>query len=424
MVYKEYKNDAYNLYTVKTNKFKTCELEIVFKSKITKEEITIKNFLIDCLSYTSKKYIKRKNIVEKLEDLYDAYLSVTNTRSGQLELTNFTLEFLDPQYCEKNYLKEIIDFLMEIIFNPNVIDNEFDATTFKIVRESNLAKINSNKDNAKRYALKRAVAEADGNSVASFYMVGYKEQLDKITPEKLYQYYLKFINETECDIYVIGNLDMEKINLLIDEKFRNMVIKDKISFEAINLKERKWPKKVVEKGNYNQASLVMVCNLKNLTFREKTYVMNVYNYIMGDGSLTNKLADNLREKNSLCYSTHSLYQKYDNAVLLYAGIEPKDYKFAVSLMKKVFREMQKGDFTLEEVETAKLNLINNLKLSLDNNLSILGNYLYHNIAKTPLIEEYLENMATVTKEEVVALANKIKINTIYMLEPGGQDEGN
>ena len=159
----------------------------------------------------------------------------------------------------------------------------------------------------------------------------------KITPEKLYQYYLKFINETECDIYVIGNLDMEKINLLIDEKFRNMVIKDKISFEAINLKERKWPKKVVEKGNYNQASLVMVCNLKNLTFREKTYVMNVYNYIMGDGSLTNKLADNLREKNSLCYSTHSLYQKYDNAVLLYAGIEPKDYKFAVSLMKKVLK---------------------------------------------------------------------------------------
>ena len=66
MEYKVYKNDTYNLYTIKTDKFKTCHLEIIFKKRIKNEEITINNFLGDYLNYTSKKYNKRKKVIEKL----------------------------------------------------------------------------------------------------------------------------------------------------------------------------------------------------------------------------------------------------------------------------------------------------------------------------------------------------------------------
>ena len=43
MEYKNYKYDTYTLYTIKTDKFKTCHLEIIFKNKINKEEITLLN---------------------------------------------------------------------------------------------------------------------------------------------------------------------------------------------------------------------------------------------------------------------------------------------------------------------------------------------------------------------------------------------
>ena len=34
MIYKVYKNNTYNIYTVKTDKFKTCHMEIVFRNNI------------------------------------------------------------------------------------------------------------------------------------------------------------------------------------------------------------------------------------------------------------------------------------------------------------------------------------------------------------------------------------------------------
>ena len=36
MIYKTYNNKTYNIYTIKTDKFKTCHMEIVFRNNINK----------------------------------------------------------------------------------------------------------------------------------------------------------------------------------------------------------------------------------------------------------------------------------------------------------------------------------------------------------------------------------------------------
>jgi hypothetical protein len=50
MTYKEYKNESYNLYTIKTDKFKTCHMEIIFYENFDSKLITPMNFLTDMLS--------------------------------------------------------------------------------------------------------------------------------------------------------------------------------------------------------------------------------------------------------------------------------------------------------------------------------------------------------------------------------------
>ena len=98
MEYKNYKHDTYTLYTIKTDKFKTCHLEIIFKNKINKEEITLLNLLGTYLAYTSKKYPKRRDVIEALEDLYDTNFYETNARVGQNIFASFIMDFLDPIY--------------------------------------------------------------------------------------------------------------------------------------------------------------------------------------------------------------------------------------------------------------------------------------------------------------------------------------
>ena len=42
MIYREYKANTYNIYTIKTDKFKTCHMEIIFRNNIKKEDVTKK----------------------------------------------------------------------------------------------------------------------------------------------------------------------------------------------------------------------------------------------------------------------------------------------------------------------------------------------------------------------------------------------
>ena len=186
MVYKKYENDTFNLYTVKTDKFKTCHMEIIFYNKFDEKNITKENVLADILSYSNSKYNKRKLVVEHLEDLYDAKFFATTTRIGNLRTLNFVIDFIDPIYADKNYLKEVIKFPIDMILNPNVKNGEFDEKTLKTVKSLRQAEIESVKESPMRYSIKRALNNTDKNMPASKMLVGNIEDLNNINSSSLY----------------------------------------------------------------------------------------------------------------------------------------------------------------------------------------------------------------------------------------------
>ena len=239
MKYKEYKRDSYNLYTIKTDKFRTCQIEIVFRQKLSKEKITINNLLIDCLTYTSKKYPRRKDVVEALEELYSANLLGITSRVGNALFSNIILEFLDPKYCDKDYLDNILAFPFEMLFNPNIENDEFDLHSFNIMKNRNMADIKSVKDIPSMYAIKRSIINMDNTSPTSFMTTGYLEDLENITSEDLVIAYKELLNNAVCDIYVIGNLDMDYVDKKISILFNNRYIKELDIDYFVNNKLRK-----------------------------------------------------------------------------------------------------------------------------------------------------------------------------------------
>ena len=81
-------------------------MEIILRNKIKKESITKWNFLCDMLMHSSKRYPKRKDIVIKLEDLYNSSVRGVASRLGNSYTMNFVVNFLNPKYCEKDFLKD------------------------------------------------------------------------------------------------------------------------------------------------------------------------------------------------------------------------------------------------------------------------------------------------------------------------------
>ena len=418
MEYKVYDYNSYRIHTIKTDKFKNCTLEIMFRNKLEKDKITENNMLVDTLMYSSKKYPTRRDVSVALENLYCSSVRGVISRTGESYIISFITDFLNPKYCEEGYLEDIIAFPFEMILNPNITCEEFDRRSFNIVKNRLKADILSLKENAMRYALRRSLCNMDSESISSYNMVGNIDDLDNITTSSLVNTYYNMLNDSICDIYVIGNLDMDYIVELIRKNFVNKTIKDNELGFFINNKLRSKVLDIEEHGDYEQDSFVMVYNLDKLTKRESYLVMRLFNLIFGTGGLTSKLYRYLREENSLCYSVSSMFQLFDNLLIIYAGIEKKDKNKCVKLVKKALKEMVNGEFSDEELENAKKNCISSLKMSIDTPSGNINSYLFHELLDFPLFDERIKDIKSVTKEEIINVAKKIKLNTIYLLSGG------
>ena len=422
MKYKKYETKSFNIYTIKTDKFKNCHMEIIFRDEVNQEKDLLNfSFLADLISDCSKNYPSRRDISIALENLYNARFYGVNQKVGKTIFTSFLLDFVNPKYItEEDYLTNVLKLQFEIIMKPYVKDEEFDITMFNIIKNRIRTNINNMKEDPTRLAINHALKKMDETSVTSYRILGTIEQLEEITPSSLYKVYKHLINDNSCDIFIIGDLDMDKVAKIITDNFKLRSVKSKNFELSVENKTRKKPFTITENGDYVQANLIMIYNLVNLSEREKNYVIRVFNFIFGNGSLNAKLMNYLREENGLCYGVSSMYLKRDNLLMVQVSLEKEKIPKAMKLIKKALNEMTKGDFTDEDMDETIKYYTSSVDLSLDNEVNILDNYLFHIYDNIDLLEDIKKEIKTVKKDEVIKVANKIKLNTIYTLVSGGE----
>lgn len=417
MVYKTYKCNSYNIHTIKTDRFKTVHMEIIFRKNIVKEELVNYAFLVDMLMESSKNYPKRKDVITKLEELYKLVVYGTTVKTGNVLNSNFMADFIDPKFIdEEDYLENVIKFIFEMLMNPNATNEEFDLKEFNFVKERLKREIKSIDENPFKSSMRKAIEAMDKSSVTAFPLMGSVEELDDITPSSLYKYYKKLFKDNTCDIFIIGNVDSDNIVSLIQKYFKHRYIYTNKLVLRVDNKEKK---KVTTKEDVSenlQANLVMIYNIGELPEVERHVTMQVFNYIFGSGGLTSKLYKKIREENSLCYNISTLYLKYDELIAIHISLDTANVKRAVSMVKKCLKEMQTGDFLDSDLEDAKKSISLALNLTSDNNSSLLNNYVFHEFDNLPLIDERKKSLAKLTKEDVVNVSKKLKLNTIYVLK--------
>jgi len=423
MEYRKYDCNSYNIHTIKTDKFKTVRMEIIFSKEIKREELSSCSFLCDLLTDCSKKYKTRKDISIRLEELYKAVFYGTANKVGNVLFSSFIYEFIDPAFInEENYLEEVVSFPFEIINNPQVKNKEFQINNFNIVKNRMLKDIESIKENPNSLAINTALRTMDENSPSSFRVLGTKEDVLSITPSSLFKTYEELFLHSNCDIFIIGNANMDNIVKIIKEKFKNRVIKMSKPNLLVHNKIRKKPQKVIDKSNFVQSSLVMIYNIKDLSKKAKNIDFHVFNYIFGSGGITSKLYRNLRCDNSLCYSVKSFSLKYDGLLMIEVSLDKQNVKLAEKLIKKSLKEMLDSNYSDETLEDAKKNLIFSLKIGLDNNVSILNNYVFNIFDELPLVEERIEAIKNVKREDIDRCAKSLVLNTVYIQDAGDNNE--
>ena len=393
---------------LKTNKFKTNLCALFITVPLNKETVTKNALLVSVLRRGTKKLNTQEDIAKKLEGMYGAGFNCGVDKIGNYQTLKFYLETIDNSYTfeKENLLQDGVDLLLEIVFDPLIENGTFKKEYVEQEKE-NLAKIiSSRQDNKALYAKDRCIEEMFENEPYSLYKYGMLEKIKELNETNLYEYYQELIKNSKIDLYISGeNIDDVKLPDIKSSKLNNITIKHNAHTK---------PKVVKENLDVTQGKLIIGLN----TPEENKEVVSMYNTILGGGA-NSKLFQNVREKASLAYSASSSYIRRQNTILIRTGIEIENYDKALEIIKKQLQEMKDGNISDDEFNAAKELIISSVNLIPESAEDMIAYYFDQRIfGDNFTITEYEEKLKNVTKEQVIEVAQKVSIDTIYFLKKG------
>ena len=408
----------YILYNIEEEKFKTNTLVFSFKREMSEKSLIYAYLLTALLFATSNKYNTIRKFGMKIKDLYIPRLNASVATSGKYQLFRCSLTFLDEKYTEKAMNKKTINFFLESLFNPNIKDKMFDEKILEIEKNRLIDDIRSIKDSPGRYAYEKVKKIFGQDTNYTISILNKEEDIKSITSKEIYEFYNSIIKEDFLTVFYLGRKNKFLENIL--NKYFDTNLKDEKRLTHIDpLCVRDSVNKVIEDFPSKQSTLKIGYIYDELTEFENKYVLRIFDFILGGGP-DSKLFKEVREKNSLCYSISSGSIQLHRCMMVNVGINAKNYDKAIDLIEKQVRAMQLGDFKDEDIVNAKTVFKSSFKEILDSLFNIINVYSSYEYKSGDLLEDKLLNIEKVTKEDVIALANKLHLDTIYFLK--GEDE--
>ena len=409
-----------DLHLIETNKFKTNLLSVFLTTPLQKKTVT-KNALIPAVLRRGSQNMKTQDEISiALEEMYGASFDCGIDKIGDDQILKFYLETINNEFLpeQEDNLKKAIDILLEVVFSPLLENNHFNNEYVEGEKNNLKQVIEGRKDSKASYALERCVEEMYKNNPYSLYKYGNTEDLKNINADNLYEQYKTLIDNCKIDIFISGdikeNVKEDVFNNENIEKLNAREAKYIINNKENRKKEEKQEQEVSDSMDVNQGKLIIGLDVLQENDNDK-YTALVYNAILG-GTPTSKMFQNVREKNSLAYTASSSFIRQKANIFIKCGIDIPNYKKALEIIKEQLEDMKKGEFTAANIDEAKNNIISTIKFIPDEQDTELMYYFSQELSGYEMsYENYINKVNEIKKEDIIELAKRIQINTIYFL---------
>ncbi|SFK28228.1 Predicted Zn-dependent peptidase [Halobacillus dabanensis] len=409
--------EGYRLHILPSKKYKTITIVAKFKAPLKREGITERALLPHVLQKATHNHPNVRSLQSAFENLYGTALSSDGSKKGENHVISFRMEVVNEAYLndQEPILEEAFQLFNEVLYHPKTQGEGFDASIVNREKQTLEQKITSIKDDKMSYANLRLMDHMCKEEPYSLHVHGYQEDLSTITPESLYSYYQEMISKDMLDVYVIGDMDENAIEKLTDQYFSRKGSDNVDDDQASVSKDVTEVNEVIEREEVSQGKLHLGYRTYTKFGDDDYYALQIFNGLFG-GFPSSKLFMNVREKHSLAYYAASRFESHKGLLLVFSGVDPKDFKQAKSIILDQMEAMKTGDFTEDQVEETKEQVINQLQETMDNANGLIE-VLYHQMlsgAEMPA-NELIENIRKVSKQDVVQMAEKIELDTIYFL---------
>ncbi len=407
--------DGIKIIHIPSTQYKTNLVSVYIKRPLRRDEVTKNSLLPYVLRSGSAQLDTQAKIVNALQLLYGASLSVGVSKAGEKQILSFKLAVTDEKYLGECISEQALDILMGVLFEPYLEQGAFREKTVALEKEALSEAILSKINNKAAYAMERLIENMCADEPFGIPEDGYIDALATIDAQELYAYYQKVIRESEIDIAVTGEMDLQLLELQLKKHLgskRGDILRterERIHVEPSRVKE------IIEHSQINQGKLALGYRTNIAVEDRLNFAMTLYAVILGGGT-SSKLFMNVREKHSLSYSIGAGLERMKSLLFIQAGIETTELERAKKLIFSEVEDMRNGVISAQELEHAKKHVVNQIR-SMKDSVWAVSDYIYmlslQGMNETP--ESVIEKIKAVTLEEVVEAARKIKLDTIYFL---------
>lgn len=410
-----------NVHVNETTQFKTINISIKFKDKLSKEKASARSILANVLQHSNEAYPSHTALRMVLDDLYGTSLYMDSSKRGNEHIVSLNVETVNDQYLsETGVLEKVLNLMYLVLFKPNLEHNLFKESIF--LREKNAVKerIESIFDDKTRYAQQRMMDLALPEHPASIPANGTIEAVEAISNEKLMEEYRTMIESNEVEIYAVGDVKPEAIANYIRDYFHFTDREKPLAAPSMELKKPA-QQRVAEFEDMKQGKLHMAF-FSPVTFRDEKFpVMQLFNGVFG-GYAHSKLFVNIREKESMAYYVSSSYSSQFGLMFVLAGIDGKLEEKAVKLILQQLEEIKAGNISDVEFGQTKALLTNQLTEALDSargQIDIYDQYMELDEAFEP--DYLISRWNKVTKEDIAQAAKDLSLEMTYFLSGKGSE---
>ncbi len=402
--------------SIKESRFKTMRISVTAFLPLEKATAAQNALMSLVMTRSCNKYPDFTVLSKKLSSLYGATLTSGFRKMGDVQALTFSVSGLDDRYALDGDVvsKELSDLLCDVLFDPFLKDGAFDAAECEQERRQLVDMIDSEFNEKRVYASQKAVGIMCADEAYGLPRYGDKESVLSATPSDLFYAWQNMLKTARFEIIYVGDSDSSIAFDVFKNRFSS-IDRTPVSLSTTVKRSADILKRENEDMELSQSKMILGFRTAVAEPDKDVMATRLMCALLG-GTAHSKLFCNVREKLSLCYYCSSSYIRSKGIMLVESGVERENIKKAEEAILGEIKAMQNGDITDEELSATKMSMSNAFYSSCDTVGGINAYYMSQmldGVIYTP--QEAVEKINSITKEDVIACAKKLTLDTVFTL---------
>ena len=413
--------EGVEFYSLYDDRFKTVRLTAALLLPLREETAAAGALLPHLLRGGCTEYPTLAALNRRLSELYGARISADVSRIGEIQALTLTAVSLEDRFAfgGEPVAAECAGLLCSLLFDPAREEDRFPCASMERERRCLIERIQAEINDKRLYARRRCsqlLCQGEGYAVP---LNGTVEAAASLTTEEMTAFWRDALHTARLVILCQGSSGHEAVAEAFRQGFAGADRAPVVLSPAPPPQEQGAIRRVTERLDVNQSKLVMGLRspvTASLSSPEEVAAMRLMNALLG-GTPHSLLFRNVREKMSLCYYCASSYDRHKGAFLIDSGVEEANAPRAEEAIREQLARAAKGDFTPDDLESARLSVKNQF-LSLGDLPSTLeGWYLGQAAAGLPLStpEQAAAEIDAVTAAQAADAARSLTLQTVFLL---------